>query len=118
MLGNKMNLRSQRPERWQPLRLRTKFNNMVQIIGSDTISAIATSGPEMQVCIVCVFLYVCVCVCVCVLCVCMCMCAHVCACICMCMCVCTWEWYVPVHVRIQVLVCLSIRTFFCKVNTL
>ena len=26
-----------------------KFNNMVQAIGSDTISAIATSGPEMQV---------------------------------------------------------------------
>ena len=31
-----------------------KFNNMVQAIGSDTISAIATSGPEMQVCNVCV----------------------------------------------------------------
>ena len=30
-----------------------KFNNMVQAIGSDTISAIATSSPEMQVCIVC-----------------------------------------------------------------
>ena len=30
-----------------------KFNNMVQAIGSDTISAIATSGPEMQVCVVC-----------------------------------------------------------------
>ena len=29
-----------------------KFNNMVQAIGSDTISAIAISGPEMQVCIV------------------------------------------------------------------
>ena len=29
-----------------------KFNNVVQAIGSDTISAIATSGPEMQVCIV------------------------------------------------------------------
>ena len=45
-----------------------KFNNMVQAICSDTISAIATSGPEMQVCIVCVYvpcvyLYV-VCVCV------------------------------------------------------
>ncbi|XP_065891500.1 major vault protein-like isoform X2 [Dysidea avara] len=26
-----------------------KFNNMVQAIGADTISAIATSGPEMQV---------------------------------------------------------------------
>ena len=38
-----------------------KFNNMVQAIGSDTISAIATSGPEMQVCV----MYVCVCVCVC-----------------------------------------------------
>ena len=25
-----------------------KFNNMVQAIGADTISAIATSGPEMQ----------------------------------------------------------------------
>ena len=35
-----------------------KFNNMVQAIGSDTISAIATSGPEMQVCVVCM----CVCV--------------------------------------------------------
>ena len=31
-----------------------KFNNMVRAIGSDTISAIATSGPEMQVCSVCV----------------------------------------------------------------
>ena len=30
-----------------------KCNNMVQAIGSDTISAIATSGPEMQVCVVC-----------------------------------------------------------------
>ena len=36
-----------------------KFNNIVLAIGSDTISAIATSGPEMQVCIV----YVCICVC-------------------------------------------------------
>ena len=41
-----------------------KFNNMVQAIGSDTISAIATSGPEMQVCLVCVCVYVCVRVCV------------------------------------------------------
>ena len=36
-----------------------KFNNMVQAIDSDTISAITTSGPEMQVCIVCV----CMCAC-------------------------------------------------------
>ena len=36
-----------------------KFNNMVQAIGSDTISAIATSGPEMQVCVVC--MHVCMC---------------------------------------------------------
>ena len=34
-----------------------KFYNMVQAIGSDIISAIATSGPEMQVCVV-VCLYV------------------------------------------------------------
>ena len=32
-----------------------KFNDMVQAIGSDTINAKETSGPEMQVCIVCVF---------------------------------------------------------------
>ena len=31
-----------------------KFNNMVQAIGSDTISAIATSGPEMQVRVMCI----------------------------------------------------------------
>lgn len=27
-----------------------KFKNMVSSIGSDTIQAIATAGPEMQVC--------------------------------------------------------------------
>ena len=37
--------------------IETEFNNMVQGIGSDTISAIATSGPEM-LCTVCI----CVCV--------------------------------------------------------
>ena len=37
-----------------------KFSNMVQAIDSDTISAIATSGPEMQVGIVCVCVYACV----------------------------------------------------------
>ena len=31
-----------------------KFNNMVQAIGSDTNSAIATSGPEMQVHVMCI----------------------------------------------------------------
>ena len=74
-----------------------KLNNMVQTIGSDTISAIATSGPEMQVCIVCVSVSVFVC----------CMCVHVCVCVCVCA-------YVPVHVHTQVLVCLSIRMFFMK----
>ena len=76
MSGNEMNLRSQRLKRWQILR--QKFNNMVQAIGSDTISAIATSGPEMQVC---------VCVCVCVRAcmhtyVCVCGCVHTYACVC------------------------------------
>lgn len=28
-----------------------KFKNMVSSIGSDTIQAIATAGPEMQVCV-------------------------------------------------------------------
>ena len=39
-----------------------KFNNMVQVIASDTISAIATSGPKMQVCMysLCVCMRVCV----------------------------------------------------------
>ena len=48
-----------------------KFNNMVQAIDSDTISAIATSGPEMQVWIV-LYLYE----------YCMCMCAIVCVRVC------------------------------------
>ena len=40
---------------WDTANIKTdKFNNMIQAIGSDTISAIATSGPEMLVCIVCV----------------------------------------------------------------
>ena len=43
-----------------------KFNNMVQAIGSNSISAIVTSSPEIQVRIYCVCLCVCVCVCVCV----------------------------------------------------
>ena len=47
-----------------------KFNNMVQAIGSDTISAIATSGPEMQVSIVCTCMNT-ECVCVQLLCVCL-----------------------------------------------
>ena len=51
-----------------------KFNNMVQAIGSDTISAIATSGPEMQVRIYCVCVHTCVYLCVCV-------CESVCVCI-------------------------------------
>ena len=34
--------------------IKTEFNNMVQANDSDTISAIATSGPEMLVCIMCV----------------------------------------------------------------
>ena len=40
-----------------------KFSYMVQAIGSDTISAIATSGPEMQVCIVRIRIHI-VCGCV------------------------------------------------------
>ena len=37
-----------------------KFNNMVQAIGSDTISAIAISGPEMQVCVMYVLNILCI----------------------------------------------------------
>ena len=56
-----------------------KFNNMVQAIGSDIISAIATSGAEMQVHIyivrgrvhvcmrTCVCTYMCKSACVCIL---------------------------------------------------
>ena len=60
-----------------------KFNNIVQAIDSDTISAIATSGPEMLVCIMCVCVCVCVCTCVCA-CVCVCVCASVCVYVCVC----------------------------------
>ena len=58
---------------------------MVQAIGSNTISAIATSGPEIQVCIVCT----CMCVCVCVS-------VRVCVCMCVCVCVCVCV-YAPLH---------------------
>ena len=46
-----------------------KFRDMVDSIGSDTIAAIATAGPDMQVCVcvcVCVRARVCVCACACV----------------------------------------------------
>ena len=70
-----------------------KFNNMVQVIGSDTISAIATSGPKMQACIHCVCVCVCVCACVCA---CVCVCVRVrvrvCACTCACTCTCACVW--------------------------
>ena len=39
-----------------------KFNNMVQAIGSDVISAIATSGAEMQVHIYFLCAWACACV--------------------------------------------------------
>lgn len=34
-----------------------KFKNMVSSIGSDTIQAIATAGPEMQVCTLLLIIY-------------------------------------------------------------
>ena len=39
-----------------------KLSNMVQATGSATISTIATSGPDVQVCIVCVCMRASVCV--------------------------------------------------------
>ena len=66
-----------------------KFNNIVQAIGPDTISAIAPSRPEMQVCIVCMFVCVCLCVCAraCVY-VCLSVCPSVFVGLCVCVCIC------------------------------
>ena len=71
-----------------------KFNNMVQAIGSDTISTIVTSSPEMQVWIACVCVY------------------SPCTCI-ACM-SCVRRWYVCMYISITVCVfhqsiCLSVH---------
>ena len=61
MLGNKNELEITKAQEMANIDTEN-FNNMVQAIGSDTISAIATCGPEVQLCIVCVFVRVRVCV--------------------------------------------------------